>query len=42
MDNYEKFQELVQDSYDSIGYLNTQADKYADSWEGASNRVRAA
>lgn len=42
MDNYERFQELVQDSYDSTGYLNTQADKYADSWEGASNRVRAA
>ena len=42
MDNYERFQELVQDAYDSTGYLDTQAEKYADSWEGASNRVRAA
>ena len=42
MDNYEKFQELVQDSSNSTGYLQYQADIYADSWEGAKNRVTAA
>ena len=42
MDNYERFQELVKDSQDSEGYLQHQAEIYAESWEGASNRARAA
>jgi hypothetical protein len=31
MDNYEKFQELVQDASNSEGYLQYQADIYAES-----------
>ena len=42
MDNYERFQELVSGAQNSEGYLQNQADIYADSWEGASNRVKAA
>lgn len=42
MDNYEQFQELVQESSQSDGYLQGQADKYAESWEAAANRLEAA
>lgn len=42
MDNYERFQELATGAQNSEGYLQNQADIYADSWEGASNRVKAA
>ena len=42
MDNYEKFQELVAETGGSEGFLQEQADKYAESWEGAKNRLTAA
>lgn len=42
MDNYEQFQELVSEASGSEGYLNHQAEIYAESWEAAANRVEAA
>lgn len=42
MDNYERFQELVQETQGSDGYLQHQAEIYAESWEGAKNRLTAA
>lgn len=42
MDNYERFQELVQETQGSDGYLQHQAEIYAESWEGAQNRLTAA
>lgn len=42
MDNYERFQELVSGAKNSTGYLDKQSDIYAESWEAATNRVRAA
>ena len=42
MDNYERFQELTSEAAGSEGYLNHQAEIYADSWEAAGNRLQAA
>ena len=42
MDNYERFQELVSGAGQSDGYLQNQAEIYAQSWEGAKNRLTAA
>lgn len=41
MDNYEYFQKLVQGSYDSGGYLDKQAKVFEESWQGATNHIRA-
>lgn len=40
MDNYEKFQQLVLEASGSEGYLQHQADIYAESWQAASNNIR--
>ena len=42
MDNYEYFQELVQGSYDSTGYLNKQSEVFEQSWQAATNHVQTA
>ena len=42
MDNYEYFQELVQGSYESEGYLNKQSEIYEKSWQAATNHVKTA
>ena len=42
MDNYERFQELVSGAQGSEGYLQNQADEYAESWEAAKNRLTSA
>jgi hypothetical protein len=42
MDNYERFQELVTGARGSEGYLQNQADEYAESWEAAKDRLAAA
>ena len=47
MDNWDKgdsdsFQANLQTSYDATGALQEQADIYAESWEAASDRVKAA
>lgn len=42
MDNYTQFQELVSGAEGSSGYLQSQADEYAESWEAAKNRLEAA
>ena len=42
MDSWDFMQENVALSLNSDGTLNEQAEIYAESWEGASNRVRAA
>lgn len=41
MDNYDDFKVNVDVAADSEGTLDRQAEIYADSWEAASNRVRA-
>lgn len=41
LDNYDYFKELVNNAKESEGYLQTQQDKYAASWEGANKRVKA-
>lgn len=41
LDNYDYFKELVSNAKESEGYLQTQQDKYAASWEGANKRVKA-
>lgn len=42
MDNWDFFQENLQTSYGSAGTLDEQADIYAESWEAARDRVKAA
>ena len=42
MDNYGYFKELVNDAYDSEGYLSKQNATYLESWAAASDQVRAA
>lgn len=42
MDNWDFFQENLQTSYGSTGTLDEQADIYAESWEAARDRVKAA
>lgn len=42
MDNWDYFQENLNSAYGASGSLDEQAEIYADSWEAASNRVRAA
>lgn len=42
MNNYDYFKENVQVARDSTGTLEKQADIYAESWEAAQKRVRAA
>lgn len=42
MDNWSSFQKNVQIAETSAGSLNEQADIYAESWEAARDRVRAA
>lgn len=42
MDNWDFFQENLQTAYGSEGTLQEQADVFAESWESARNRVRAA
>ena len=42
MDNWDYFQENLQRAYSAEGSLQKQADIYADNWEAASTRVRAA
>lgn len=42
MDNYEYFQELVQGSYNSTGYLNKQSEIFEQSWQAATNHVQTA
>lgn len=41
LDNYDYFKELVGNAEEADGYLQTQQDKYAASWEGANKRVQA-
>lgn len=41
LDNYDYFKELVTESKAADGYLQTQQEKYADSWEGANKRIKA-
>jgi TP901 family phage tail tape measure protein len=40
-DNFEKYQKNMETARNSEGALQEQADIYAESWEAASNRVRA-
>ena len=42
MDNWDFMEENLQTAYGSAGALQQQADIYAESWEAASDRVRAA
>ena len=42
MDNWDKFQQNLGTAYGSTGALQEQADIYAESWEAAQERVRAA
>lgn len=42
MDNFESFQENISMARGSAGALQEQADIYAESWEGAEKRVKAA
>lgn len=42
MDNWDVMQENLGTAYGSTGALQEQADIYAESWEAASNRARAA
>lgn len=42
MNNWDFFQENLQTSYGSTGTLDEQADIYAESWEAARDRVKAA
>jgi hypothetical protein len=42
MSNYDTFKQNVTVSEMSTGELNKQADIYAESWEAASKRVKAA
>ena len=42
MDHFEEFEELVAGAQESTGYLQGQADEYAESWEAAANRAKAA
>lgn len=42
MDNWDKFQQNLGTAQGSIGTLQEQADIYAESWEAAQDRVRAA
>lgn len=42
MDNYDKFKANVTTALDSEGTVEEQAKIYAESWEGARDRVRAA
>ena len=41
LDNYDYFKNLVTESKEADGYLQTQQEKYADSWEGANKRIKA-
>lgn len=41
MDNYDVFKGFVDDSKESEGFLESQSQIYAESWEGAQNRVQA-
>ena len=41
LDNYDYFKDLVSEAEEADGYLQTQQDKYAASWEGANKRVQA-
>ena len=41
-DNWDKFQENLEVAYGSEGTLEEQADIYAESWEAAQKRVKAA
>ena len=41
LDNYDYFKELANNAKESEGYLQTQQEKYAASWEGANKRVKA-
>jgi hypothetical protein len=42
MDNWDVMQENLARSYSSSGTLSEQAKIYEESWEAASNRVKAA
>ena len=42
MNNWDFFQENLESAYNATGALDEQADIFAESWEAASNRVRAA
>jgi hypothetical protein len=42
MNNYDTFKENLDTAYGSEGTLQEQADIYAESWEAARDRVRAA
>lgn len=42
LDNYDSFKKNVGDALGSSGELQKQADIYAESWEGARDRVQAA
>ena len=42
MDNYDFFQENLKTAMNAEGALQEQADIYAESWEAAEDRVRAA
>lgn len=42
MDNFDAFQENIKTASNAEGTLQKQADIYAESWEGAEKRVRAA
>lgn len=42
MDNWDFFQDNLKTAYNSIGTLSEQANIYAQSWEGARDRVSAA
>ena len=42
MDNWDFMQDNLKVARDSTGTLQEQADTYAESWEAANNRVRAA
>ena len=42
MENWDDMEKNLDIAYNATGALDTQAEIYADSWEAASNRVRAA
>jgi hypothetical protein len=42
MDNFDFYQENIQRAKEADGSLQEQADIYAESWEAARDRVRAA
>lgn len=42
MEHFEEFEDLVAGSRESTGYLQDQAEEYAESWEAAKHRLTAA